>query len=141
MADAKMIRNAKVWPRFNAIPAQITADVDGQLVVEVGDLVAAQKRAAPVSDDLEKRPGEYRDSIHSYKNPDRPLSYRIIADAKDETGEFIGPHIEHGHLAPDGSHVAAKPSFFPTYRARKKGMKRRLNAAGRKAAKAFNQGK
>lgn len=140
MADAKVIRNAKVWQKFLSIPDKVAADVGKQLATEVGDLVDAQKRAAPVSSDLEKEPGQYRESIHSYSNPDRPLSYRIIADARDEKGNFIGPHIEHGHKAVDGTHVPAKPSFFPTYRARKKGMRRRLNAAARKSIKAFSQG-
>lgn len=139
MADAKMIRNTKVWARFNAIPDQIAADVGKQLDIETSDLVEAQKRAAPV-DIKDDNPGQFRDSIHKYSTPNRPLSYRIIADARDEHGNFIGPHIEHGHMAVDGKHVPAKPSFFPTYRARLKGMRRRLSAAGRKAIKAFSKG-
>jgi hypothetical protein len=143
MATAKMLQNSRAWQRFLTIPDQIAADVGKQLAKEVDDMVAAMKRAAPVSDDLEKHPGQFRDSIHSYANPDRPLSYRIIADAQDEYGAFIGPHIEHGHMSKlaDGSekHVPAKPSFFPTYRARKKRMRSRLTAAGTKAIKKFKQ--
>lgn len=138
MADAKMLNKEKVMARLLALPAGMKADVAPVLKSEVEELVAAQKRAAPV-DETEKQPGQFRDSIHEYPNPDRDLSYRIIADAQDEHGAFIGPHIEHGHMSTlaDGSqkHVAAKPSFYPTYRAKKKGMKRRLNAAGRKSAK------
>lgn len=140
---AKMLQNSKAWQRFLAIPDQVAADVGKQLAKEVDEMVAAMKRAAPVSDDLEKHPGQFRDSIHAYANPDRPLSYRIIADAKDENGDFIGAHIEQGHMATlaDGSqkHVPAKPSFFPTYRARKKRMRARLASAGTRAAKKFNQ--
>lgn len=139
MGDAKWIKNAKAWQRFESLPDAVAAAEGKQLKVEVDDLVAAMKRAAPV-DETESHPGQFRDSIHSYDNPDRPLSYRIIADARDDKGNFIGPHIEAGHRAPDGSHVPPKPSFFPTYRARKKGMQRRLNAAGRKAVKAHMQG-
>lgn len=132
MADAKMLNKAKVIARLGRLPAALKAAVAAQLKTEAEDLVAAQRRAAPV-DQLEPHAGAFRDSIHEYPNPDRELSYRVIADARDDKGHLIGKHIEHGHLAADGSHVPAKPSFFPTYRARKKGMRRRLSAAARKA--------
>ena len=134
MADAKMLRRERMRQRFAKLPTAMRADVGAQLKTEVDDLVAAQRRAAPV-DKTAKEPGQFRDSIHAYPNPDRELSFRIIADAKDENGDPIGGKIEHGHRARDGTHVAAVPSFFPTYRARKKGMKRRVAAAGRKSVK------
>lgn len=119
--------------RLARVPQVAKTAVGSQLAKEVEDLVEAQKRAAPV-DEASDNPGRLRESIHFYPNPDRPLSYRVIADARDpETGDFIGPHVEFGHMAADGTHVAAVPSFFPTYRARKKSMKRRISAAGRKA--------
>lgn len=129
-----MLNLARVLARLGKIPAAVTQAAGAQLKIEVDDLVEAQKRAAPV-DPKSDNPGAFRDSIHSYENPDRPLSYRIIADAKDASGKPIGGNIEHGHKARDGSHVEAQPSFFPTYRARKKPMRRRLNAASRKALK------
>ena len=137
MADAKMLGKERLIARFARLPKAMKDAVAPVLQKEVSELVAAQRRAAPVSSDLEDTPGQFRDSINYYPNRDRPLSFRVIADARDEKGAFIGPHIEHGHKAKDGSHVAAVPSFFPTYRARKKAMQRRLNAAGRKAAKAM----
>lgn len=140
MADAKMLNKEKAIARLRAIPDIIKQPVARDLKIEVDALVAAQKRAAPVSD-LEKNPGEFRDSIHDYENPDRELSYRIIADAKDEKGRFIGQWIENGHTTPTGTNVPASPSFWVTYRARKKGMRRRLNASARKAAQAAFKGK
>lgn len=137
MADAKMLNKAKVLARLARVPVAIQEEMDDQLEIEVNGLVEAQKRAAPRSTDLADDPGTFADSIHSYANPDRPLSYRIIADAQDAKGAFIGPHIEHGHMAKDGTHVPAKPSFFPIYRSRKRPMRRRLNARARKAAKAL----
>lgn len=134
MATAKMLNLEKTLERLAKVPAAMQAAAAAQLKVEVDGLVDAQKRAAPV-DPQSDIPGNLRDSIHAYENPDRPLSYRIIVDAKDEDGKFIGSNIEHGHKARDGSHVPPQPSFFPTYRARKKGMKRRMLAASRKAAK------
>lgn len=135
VSETKMLNLAKVKARFRRVPEAMKTAAGSQLAKEVEDLTEAMQRAAPVSD-LEKDPGQFRASIHFYPNPDRPLSYRIIADARDEKGGFIGPHIEHGHKAVDGSHVAAVPSFYPTYRARKKGMKRRIATASGKAAKA-----
>jgi hypothetical protein len=137
MADAKFVNKAAVWQRFAKIPDLIAAECGKQLAEEVDGLVQAQKRACPVSVDLEKTPGELRASIHAYANPDRPMSYRVIADARDDKGEFIGPHVEFGHLATNGRHVPPKAFFFPTYRARKKAMRRRMLAAARRAIKKF----
>lgn len=126
----------KLVARLNRIPKAVQEAAEDALKKEVDDLVAAMQRAAPVGNPAEgAEPGKFRDSIHAYENPDKPLSYRILADARDEQGRFIGAHIEFGHKAPDGSHVAASPSFFPTYRARKRAMRRRLSAATRKAFK------
>lgn len=136
MADAKMLNLQRVLARFAKLPQQLKVDVGSQLAKEVEDLTEAIQRAAPVGHDLEKTPGELRDSVHFYPTPDRPLSYRILADARDAKGDFIGAHVEQGHKAPDGSHVPRQPFFFPTYRARKRGMRRRLSAAGRKSVKA-----
>ncbi len=137
MAYAKMFGREKVAVRLARIPAAVQAAVKSQLDREVADMVEAMKRACPVGVDVERHPGELRDSLHSYPNPKRDLSYRIIADAKDEQGRFIGQHVEFGHLTKDGAHVPASPFFFPTYRARKRLMRSRLAAAGRKAFKLF----
>lgn len=133
---AKMLNRESVVARLAKFPAALKEAVGTQLKTEVEDMVAAMQRAAPVGtppDD--KDPGKFRDSIHSYPNPKRELSYRIIADAKDPSGRNIGRDIEFGHVAVNGVHVPANPSFYPTYRARKKPMRNRLNAAARKALK------
>lgn len=134
MTTRRMKNLEKVLARLAKVPPAVQATAGEQLKVEVDGLVEAQQRAAPI-DEKSKNPGAFRDSIHAYENPDRPLSYRITADARDEDGKFIGGNIEQGHRAVDGTHVAAKPSFFPTYRARKKPMKRRMAAATRKRIK------
>jgi hypothetical protein len=135
MADAKMLNRAKVLARLRSLPTAVQIGVGSQLAKEVEDLTEAIQRAAPV-DGASREPGELRDSVHFYPTPDRPLSYRVLADAKDESGDFIGSHVEAGHRTADGEHVPASPFFFPTYRARKKPMRRRLSAAATKAAKA-----
>lgn len=133
---ATMKGKVSVIDRLRRIPDAVRQAVGDQLLTEVNDLVEAQKRAAPVGGEDDPNPGKFRDSIHSYPTPGRPLSYRVIADAKDPKGRNIGRNIEFGHHALDGTYVPARPSFFPTYRARKKGMRSRLAAAGRKAFKA-----
>jgi hypothetical protein len=130
---------SRVVTRMLRVPPGVNQAAAAQLKIEVDDLVAAQKRAAPV-DPASDDPGKFRDSIHAYPTPNRPLSFRIIADAKDAAGKFIGANIEQGHRAVDGSHVAARPSFWPTYRARKKGMRKRISAAARKVLKQTDLG-
>lgn len=137
MADAKMLNLAKVLARVRLLPRAIQDAAYGQLKTEVTDMVAAMKRAAPVGGADDPHPGALRDSIHAYANPNRPLSFVILADAKDADGKFVGSNIEAGHRTPEGKHVAGRPSFFPTYRARKKPMRRRIAAASNKAAKAL----
>lgn len=131
---AKAVGLERILANIARLPAVQKAAVAKQLKVEVDGLAEAQKRAAPV-DPTSKHPGELRDSIHAYENPQKPLSYRILADAKDDEGKFIGSNIEAGHRARDGTHVPGRPSFFPTYRARKKGMRRRMTAASKAALK------
>ena len=132
VTPAKMKNLEKTLARLKKLPAAMRDDVGDELKVQVDVLVDRQRRAAPV-DEKADNPGQFRDSIHAYENPDRPLSYRVTADARDENGKLIGGNIEHGHRARDGTHVEAKPSFFPTYRAWKKPAKRKILGAGRKA--------
>lgn len=142
MADAKMLNLAAVKARLAKIPQPVQAAVGAQLKTEVDDMVGAMKRAMDVAyaGHNDKDLTRLSDSVHAYENPDRPMSYRILADAKDKDGKFIGSNVEAGHRAVDGTHVPARPAFFPTYRARKKAMKRRLSKAGRDAAKQTFEG-
>lgn len=133
-SDTKMLNLRRVLDRMIKLPQVMKTAAGEQLKVEVDGLVDAQKRAAPV-DEASDHPGAFRDSIHAYKNPDRPLSWRVIADARDDEGKLIAANIEQGHRAVDGTHVAARPSFFPTYRARKKGIRRRILAKSKAALK------
>lgn len=103
-----------------------------QLKTEVDELVPAIQRAMDAQyDSTDNGHLSVRDSVHAYPNPHRVISYFVIADAKDAHGKFIGANVEQGHRAIDGTHVAAQPAFWPTYRARKKPMQRRLSKAAR----------
>lgn len=114
------------------LPDAVREAAEGAFDQEVADLVSAFKRACPVSD-LEENPGQLRDSIESYPVPGRPLSARIIVGAKDRKGVKYARYVEFGHTSEDGSYVPAQPFFWPTYRARKKAMRRRMLAPARKA--------
>lgn len=132
--EAKLLNLQKIQARLAALPKSAQKALEKQLDTEVEDLVPAIQRAMDAQyDERDPRHQAVRDSVHSYKNPHRVLSYFVIADAKDEHGKPIGANIEQGHRAADGTHVPAQPAFWPTYRARKKGMKRRMSSAARKA--------
>jgi hypothetical protein len=127
-------------PRIDAImarlPAAMKAAAKAQLETETTGMVDAMQRACPVGVGLEAHPGALRESIHAYDARRRELLKTIIVDAKDEKGNFIAPHVEFGHLTRGGGrHVPAEPFFFPTWRSRRPGMKRRMTTAGRIAAK------
>jgi hypothetical protein len=130
---AKMLNLEKVLARLRKLPDAMKDAASGELDKQVDGLVQAIRRAAPNSPETDG--AKLRDSVHAYKNPDRPLSYRIIADAKGEDGSFIGSPVEHGHRAKDGTHVPADPFFYPTYRAHRKRIRARTLAASRKALK------
>jgi hypothetical protein len=129
-----MLNLEKTLARIAAIPAAVREKVNTALIAEGASMVSAMKKAAPVSR-LERVRGQFRNSIHAYPNPKRDMSQYIIADAKDEKGRNIGNWIEHGHKAEDGRRIPGRPSFWPVFRALRKGMRRRLALAARKAAK------
>lgn len=131
---AKLLGKAAANKRIRALYPAAFAAARAQLKKEVDNLTAAIKRNAPFEE------GELQASVRNFETPDRELSYRIIADAKDDKSRYIGHWVEHGHTAPDGTPVPARPFFFPTYRAHKKGMQRRMRAAAKRAVvKAWNQ--
>ena len=104
-----MVRNLDRWKeRLARIPKTVREAAQGQLEKEADDLVAAMKRAAPVSGD--DQPGQFRDAIHWEPNArGAELSVTVIADPKDEQGRGYAPKVEFGHRTPDGQHVPASP--------------------------------
>ena len=128
---AKMTNLERRIARMNSFPAEVQAAVETQLEKEVNLMVAAMKRAAPVSD-FEDQPGELRDSITAYPVQGRPASWRIIVKAQDSKGRYYGSYVEFGHNKPDGTRVPADPFFWPTYRAPKRGLRARILRPARK---------
>lgn len=155
MATVKMLNRDRVLARLAKLPKEVIAQVDAQVRREAAELTEAVRRAVPV------KSGALRDSVR-FEAGDRPLAYVIKAGdvpatrkkvrrgvkfddfqkAKAEGG-FKGEYdyalaVEFGHRTEDGKHVPAEPFLFPTYRARKKAMRRRVSAAARKGLKSFN---
>jgi hypothetical protein len=127
------------------LPPALREAAQSALEEATTELVAAMKRACPTAPDLERYAGELQDSIHAYDGhrahkggtERTTLLKTVTADAKDKRGDFYGPHVEYGHVARDGRHVPAHPFFWPTWRALRAGLKRRMAAKGRAAAKAI----
>lgn len=148
---AKMSGVDRQLARLAALPPAMQEAAASQLEQEVDQLVAAMQNVAPVGET-----GNLRASIRKEKGA-RPLSWRIVAGgplttvkirkgvsdssfAKAKAGRGGGAFdytrgVEFGHLTIDGSFVPAEPFFFPTYRARKSGLKRRVMAAAKKPLK------
>jgi len=133
--------------RMARLPAQVREEVEKALDDEIEDLAAAMRRAAPV------KSGTLRRTIRTGRGK-RPLS-RIVTMGGPETrvkvrrgvsdrdfarakarggsrGEYdYSRAVEFGHLTVDGKRVPGQPFFWPTYRARRKAMRRRIYAAAR----------
>lgn len=143
---ASFSNKERVLTVLKRLPPAMKLAVQETLEEEAAELVEAMKRACPVGHDLEHTPGDLRDSIHA-EDGSRALRSggtrtellkTVTADAKDENGKvFIGPPVEFGHLTKAGGHVPAHPFFFPTWRAHRAGIKRRMTQKGRAAARAI----
>jgi len=155
MASAKMLNRARILAKLRAAAPSVIQEVEAQLNLEAIELAAAVKRAVP------KRTGTMAETVR-VEPGDRPMSLKVVVGGVPATrkkvrqgvkkadfekarqeGGFQGEYdypmgVELGHRAVDGSHVPAEPFFWPTYRARKKGMRRRMSAAGRRGLKNFD---
>jgi hypothetical protein len=135
MAEARVLNRERILARIRAMPPAVSEAAAKAGKVQVDELVAALKRAAPVSA-LDEHPGDLRDHIEVYQNDQRVISFRIIAAARDSKGRYYGRYVEFGHTAADGKFVPAQPFWFATYRAWKRGMIRQVRAAVRARLKA-----
>lgn len=133
--------------RLAKLPAEVRAAVEQQLEAEAEALAAAMRNNVPVDtgtlrDSIKVVPGKHALSRRIVVGGDattvkvrKGVSDADFAKAKakrNNTGEFdYFRAVEFGHLTPDGVPVPAQPFFFPTYRARKKALKRRIAAAAR----------
>lgn len=118
-------------PDLDAKIGRIKADAVATMVRAIAkgaaEFTDAAKAAAPVGDE-DPHPGRTRDSVHKVDG-DSPLKVRVVADAKDDKGREYPGHAEHGHRLPDGTHVAARPWFYPAWRLSKKRIMGRIRRA------------
>lgn len=131
---ARLLNRGRVAEQLARIPDSMKRVVQQQGDIEARYLANAVRAAAPVGTDLEHHPGELRDSVHVEAGK-RALSWRVVIDAKDERGHCYARHVEFGHMAKGGVHVAPVPFAYPTKRIEWPGMKKRLKRAGREGAR------
>ncbi len=123
----------EVLALFEDLPDRILELTNAALSEGADDLVSLIKAAAPVSE-LEAHPGELRDSVHREQGR-HELQVRVVEDAGLSRGDPYAAHVEYGHKAKDGSHVAAIPHFWPSVRVARKKLQQRIAAAVRKAVR------
>lgn len=129
----RWIGREKLRKRFLALPPLARQMVDDALRQGADEIVAMQKRLAPVDD------GDLRDAIHWewIKAPaNAARAIRIRAGVKYAALVEYGtaPHRVGGRFAGamhPGS--AARPFFYPAYRALRKRVKSRIRRSLRKA--------
>ena len=112
--------------KMAAIPRKIRAEMEASLAASAEELVAMQKRLAPVDD------GKLRDSIRWIRGA---LTGQTVSrdnmTATVLTTDFKAAFVEFGTVK-----RTATPFFFPAYRALKRRIKSRISRAVNKAIKA-----
>lgn len=126
---------AALQKRVAAIPDAVAKAMRPALEKGADEMVAKAKSIAPVAPEFEGSAGRLRDSIHREQGR-HDLAVVVVEDARDAEGKLYPGHVEYGHKAPDGSHVAAKPHFWPAYQLTKKRRNARLNRAMQAGIKA-----
>jgi len=134
MADAKIANKEKWLARIRGIPDVALQVAETNLDAGTDDLIDHLAAAAPESD-YDRHPGQLKQEIAKFKNPERGLSYRIMSFARDRKGRLYGRYVEFGH-----GDAAPKPWWFPTYRAWKKPFRSKLFSDTRKALNAWWEG-
>lgn len=133
MADAKMLGKARWLAKIARIPETVRQVAEVSLDVGTDDLVEHERSAAPLDNGgHDPHPGLLKGSISKRPTPGRPLSFQIIAWARDKKGRLFGRYVEFGH-----GEAGPRPFWFPTYRAWKKPFRSKLYADTRRALAAL----
>ncbi len=102
------------------------------------ELVAVMQEFAP-QNELDPNPGDLRRSIHKAPGESASgIAVRVVADAVGTDGEHYPAHVEYGHKAKDGRHVAPEPFFWPAYTILKKKIRARVSRAMSAVVKRFS---
>lgn len=138
--SARFVSRDKVMEHLRLIAPNAETEI-AKMQVKVGkDMAGAMKQKAPIGDPKYRRrgrkPGTYRDSINAAKLSEKSGKLvGSIQQTKDPNAvgifaEWIWHFIEFGTVR-----SRRQPHIFPTYRAERKNMKRRLARAMRNAIK------
>ena len=130
--SAKFENREKVMARLNAVLPATEKELAAAQMEAGRDLASAIRARAPV------RTGAYRDSIEAARLVDMPKKGRnafVAGKTKDKNavgiyGEFMWRWLEFGTVK-----QAAQPHILPTYRAKRKSIRRKMAAAVNKAVK------
>lgn len=134
MAKGDIENIERLMRKFAAMSPGVRKDTGQQAFLEAEDMAAKMRAIAP-RDDQPNNGEQVRDHIHVEEGRLGDVSYVVISDAKDAQGRPKASRVELGHVAADGTHVEAQPSFYPVVRTSRKGASRRIKAAARKAIK------
>lgn len=144
--------------RMRALYPEVAKVVIAETRIEVEKLAEAMKRVVPKKtgvlkrsirvEDVEGKPGVFRiiaggvpETRKKVRKGVKDADFALAKQAGNNKGEFdYARAVEFGHIAEDGTQVPADPYFYPTYRAQKRGMGRRISAKARKQLKeTFNK--
>lgn len=120
--------------KLATMPASVRKAAGQEAFIQAEDMAADMRRIAPRDDDPNNGQ-QVRDHIRVEEGRLGDVSYVVISDAKDAEGRPKASRVELGHMAPDGTWVEAQPSFYPVVRTSAKRVRRRINAAMRRALK------
>jgi len=132
MADEGLEGVARLMRRFDRMTPAVRAAVAPVVMEEARGMADQIIRIAPY-DPAEDDGQHVRDGVRVEEGRLGDISAVVISDAKDAEGRPKAPRVELGHMAANGVQVPASPSFYPVVRASKKGVKKRIAAAARKA--------
>lgn len=136
MAENRFAGKERALKRLAALPDAIKEAVRDRLDREGADLVAAIKPVVPVSQD--EIPGELRDSVEWHRNPRDDRIGVIVTEGYNQPNDPENRKARAVEFGRGGDKPAeAQPHFFPIYRSRKKGIRSRTMAAGRKVIRAM----
>lgn len=134
MALNKFTNRQRALSRMQRIPPVVIDAARAQLNVEGQGVVDAIKPNVPFDPSGDDH---LRDTVKFRPTEDTATKVAIVVvegETSDPAEKRKARGVEFGHIdARSGVHVPAQPHFFPTYRLRKGGIRRRMIAAARRA--------
>ncbi len=136
MVENRFQGKERAMKRLADMPVGIKEAVRDRLDIEGADLVEFIKPLVPISED--EIPGELRDSVEWHRTPRTDRIGVVVTEGYNQPNDPQNRKaraVEHGRGG--AKPMQAQPHFFPSYRARKKGIKSRVMSAGRKVIRSM----